>query len=81
VFRLDRVGRKGGGVSTQVRDGIHAAVLQTAKHEFGLAKKHEPRTYMVEFYYQELYRKYFIVVTYVVLQGQSVILMIDNIVT
>jgi hypothetical protein len=41
MFRLDRVGRKGGGICVYVSDSMHADVLQTAKHEFGLAKTHE----------------------------------------
>ena len=42
MFRLERVERKCGGVSVYVRGGIQTAVPRTAKHEFGLAKKHEP---------------------------------------
>lgn len=41
LFRLDRVGRKGGGVCVYVCGGLHAACLHTAKHKFGVINKHE----------------------------------------
>jgi hypothetical protein len=41
MFRLDRVGRKRGGICVYVRNCMRAAVLRTAKHECGLPKKHE----------------------------------------
>jgi hypothetical protein len=41
IFRLDRMGRKGGGVCIYVRDGLFTALLQTANHMFGIANKHE----------------------------------------
>ena len=41
LYRLDRVGCRGGGVCVYVKDRLLSSVLLTSSHDKGLCQKHE----------------------------------------